>query len=115
MTSFAADVSVTANNADEISIERFPSQNIGYYTPQNSLTGSISALQLLYEGGSDEISLDLPLNHGVKWKKKKMDDRHDLFSDLIDDDEMNEWDDSDYCIIRNDKETNDGWMVISDN
>ena len=44
-----------------------------------------------------------------------MDDRHDLFSDLIDDDEMNEWDDSDYCIIRSEKETNDGWMVISDN
>jgi hypothetical protein len=110
------DVSVTANKANEISIERFPSQNIGYYTPQNSLTGSISALQLLYEGGSDEIYLDVPLNHGVKWKKTTMDDCHDLFSDLIDDDEMNEWDDdSDYCIIKDEKETHDGWMVISDN
>lgn len=114
MTSFVIDVSVTANNANETSIERFPSQNIVYYTPQNSLTGIISALQLLYEGGSDEISLDLPIKHGVKWKRTIY-DRHDLFSDLIDDDEMNEWEDSDYCIISDEKETYDGWMVISDN
>lgn len=103
---------VTANNVNEISIERFPSQNMEYFTPQNSLTGSISALQLLYEGGSGKISLDLSMDYGVK--RKNTDNRHDLFSDLIDEDEMNEWEDSEYCIIRDAKETNDGWMVLSD-
>jgi hypothetical protein len=91
---------------------RIDSQEMDYFTPQNSLLGSISALQLLYEGGSGEIEnlLDLSMNDVSEIERSA----EDVFGDFMDQSETSKKEDSEYCIIRNEKETNDGWMVLSD-
>jgi hypothetical protein len=102
----------TVQNAIEISIETSPSQEFDYFTPQNSLMGSISALLLLYEGGSGEIEkLSKCSTSDVLEIERSADD---VFGDIMDQSEMNEKEDSEYCFIENETETNDGWMILSD-
>jgi hypothetical protein len=82
-----------------------------YFTPQNSLISSISALLLLHEGGSGEIE-HLP---NFSMNVSEIDrSAEDVFVDIMNQSELSEKKDSEYCFIRNEKETNDGWMVLSD-
>ena len=102
----------SGNNVSDIIIERSPSQEMDYFTPQNSLLGSISALQLLYEGGSGEIEnlLNLSMNDVAEIEHSE----EDVFGDYMDRSGISKKDESEYCIVRNETETNDGWMVLSD-
>jgi hypothetical protein len=83
-----------------------------YFTPQNSLLGSISALQLLYAGSSGEIEnlLNLSMNDVAEIEHSAEGE----FGDFMDRSEMSKKEESEYCIVRNETETNDGWMVLSD-
>ena len=83
-----------------------------YFTPQNSLLGSISALQLFYEGGSGEIEKLLNLSMDDVAEIEHSDE--DVFGDFMDRSGMSKKDESEYCIVRNETETNDGWMILSD-
>ena len=102
-------LSGTENNINDIRID---AQEMDYFTPPNSLLGSISALQLLYEGGSGEIEniLNLSINDVSEIERSA----EDVFGDFMDQSVTSKKEDSEYCIIRNEKETNDGWMVLSD-
>ena len=85
----------------DTTLERIGSQDIDY-TPQHSLIGSISTLQLFEEGTKlYEESIKL----------LRSDDQHsDAKKDTI-----SKKEDSDYFIISHDEsETNDGWLVVSE-
>lgn len=100
-------------NVNEISIETSQYQEIDYHSPQNSFIGSISALLLLYEGDTDETDNQLKCSwmNGVSEIERSADD---VCGDIMDQSGSSEKDDSEYCFIGNETETNDGWMILSD-
>ncbi len=102
----------TVQNVNEITIKTNPSQEIDYFAPQNSLIGSISALLLLYEGGSGEI--EYQSNFSMKDVLEIERSADDVFGDIIDQSDLSEKDDPEYCFIGKEIETNDGWMILSD-
>ena len=68
-----------------------------FYSPQNSLIGNISTLQL-YDEGNDAHS--------------KSSNERDIKTNADSANKECKKDESEYCIIRNERETNDGWLVV---
>ena len=92
-------------------LDQSGSQDIDDSTLQHSLIGSISTLQLFEEGTK---------LYEESMKLLRSDDKH---SNSLKDTErkgkaepaISKKEDSDYCIIRNsERETNDGWLVVSE-
>ena len=92
-------------------LDQSGSQDIDGSTLQHSLIGSISTLQLFEEGTK---------LYEESMKLLRSDDKH---SNSFKDTErkgnaepaISKKEDSDYCIIRNsERETNDGWLVVSE-
>lgn len=100
------------------SIERVDSIEKEYFTPQNSLIGSISTLQI-YEEGTSEIMKKLVSNQ----HSTSMNDLEAEIDNLCKEFEEPELsgnskevdEEPDYCIIsKNKTETKDGWLVVSE-
>ena len=98
------DNNTVHNMITDTTLERIGSQDIDY-TPQHSLIGSISTLQLFEEGTKlYEESMKLLRSDDQHSDAKKDTERKDKVEP-----------DSDYFIIRNnERETNDGWLVVSE-
>ena len=94
----------------DTTLERIGSQDIDY-TPQHSLIGSISTLQLFEEGTKlYEESMKLLRSDDQHSDAKKDTERKDKVEP-----EISRKEDSDYFIIRNnERETNDGWLVVGE-
>lgn len=75
-----------------------------YYTPQNSLIGSISTL-LLYEESANQLAKALVCEQKSKPKCTAGTEGDNASKDA---------EDSEYCIIKNEGEIHDGWLVVSD-
>mmetsp|Transcript_9238 Transcript_9238/g.19951 ORF Transcript_9238/g.19951 Transcript_9238/m.19951 type:complete len:251 (+) Transcript_9238:69-821(+) len=97
-------------NARNSSNEQSDSPEKEYFSPQNSLIGTISTLQLYDEDTGDIMeSLISDLN------SKSMNDMEiERNTDAGPELEISKKEDSEYCIIRNESETNDGWLVVCD-
>mmetsp|Transcript_10841 Transcript_10841/g.23957 ORF Transcript_10841/g.23957 Transcript_10841/m.23957 type:complete len:249 (-) Transcript_10841:171-917(-) len=88
-----------------------------YFSPQNSLIGNISTLQLFEEGTCDTMKPLIPDQNSMSMNDVLENVRKDesVCKDLTSpDSEIREKEDSEYCIVRNESETNDGWLVVSD-
>jgi len=97
-------------NTRNLSNEQSSSPEKEYFSPQNSLIGTISTLQLYEEGaGGIRESLLSDLN------SNSMNDMEiERNTDAGPESEISKKEDSEYCIIRNESETNDGWLVVCD-
>eukprot|EP00579_Thalassiosira_antarctica_P005464 CAMPEP_0201890318 /NCGR_PEP_ID=MMETSP0902-20130614/31945_1 /ASSEMBLY_ACC=CAM_ASM_000551 /TAXON_ID=420261 /ORGANISM="Thalassiosira antarctica, Strain CCMP982" /LENGTH=248 /DNA_ID=CAMNT_0048421141 /DNA_START=56 /DNA_END=799 /DNA_ORIENTATION=- len=93
------------NNVHKSSIEQSASQEIDYFTPQNSLIGSISTLQLYEEGVGDVMKTLISDLHSKPMNGMEI----EKYTDTVPESEISRKEDSEYCIIRNESETNDGW------
>lgn len=78
-----------------------------FYSPQNSLIGNISTLQLYDEGNSETAKKLFFDAHSKSPNEREIKPKADsAYKDC-------KKEDSEYCIIRNERETNDGWLVVS--
>jgi len=104
------------SNADNMSIES-NSQEKNYVTPQNSRIGRVSTFEL-YEN-SDDCTMkpllsdqnSMPMNNVMENRRKDEIICKDLMSP---DSGIRENEEDEYCIIRNESEMHDGWLVLSD-
>lgn len=101
------------------SIERVDSNEKDYFTPQNSLIGSISTLQL-YEEGTNEVMKKLLISNQYSTSMNDFEAEIDNLCKEFEEPEVSGnskevEEEPDYCIIRkNESETNDGWLVVSE-
>lgn len=97
-------------NVHDLSIVRNDAQESDTLKLRMPLTGSVSTLQLYDENTGDSMKkllLDLP--------SESMNDMQIETNDYADSpSESRENEDSEYCLVRNESETNDGWLVICD-
>lgn len=88
-------------------------QEQDYFTPEHSLIGSISELRLYDEGSSPLVlAKELGSMNDARVHVEGTAKSASLSKELTA--SMSEKDDSDYCIIRAESETKDGWLVVSD-
>lgn len=101
-----------------MSIVQSSSQEKDYFTPQNSLIGSIPTLQL-YEEGTGEITKPLISKSHLESKRDghvEIESNTETGSKdvMCPESGISKNEDSEYCFVRNESETNDGWLVVSD-
>lgn len=110
-------------NAHNMSVEQSDSQEKDYYTPQNSLIGSISTLQLYDEGTAGETTNTtisdqlLKAINAVETERKagsSVGKDHAIPAHGICKNEEPDCINSEYYMVRNESETNDGWLVVGD-
>ena len=104
------DTSESENSVHDISIEESASQERDYFSPQNSLIGSISTLQLYEEGVGDVMKTRISDLHSKSMSAMEIERN----TDTVPESEISKKEDSEYCIIGNESETNDGWLVVCD-
>lgn len=106
------------NNIDHISesLEQSTSHEHDFFTPENSLIGNISTLQLLEEDSTDIMKKLVSSQYSDAWNDEEAEREIDnLCKELEDaDPRVCKDEEPEYCIIRNECETNDGWLVVSD-
>lgn len=93
------------------SIKQHSFEGNDYFTPQNSLLiGSISTLQSYEEGSRDIMKAQISDQHSRSTNIMDIERHTGTVLEL----KIMKKEDSDYCIIRNESETNDGWLIVDD-
>eukprot|EP00581_Thalassiosira_minuscula_P031422 CAMPEP_0183779950 /NCGR_PEP_ID=MMETSP0739-20130205/55106_1 /TAXON_ID=385413 /ORGANISM="Thalassiosira miniscula, Strain CCMP1093" /LENGTH=255 /DNA_ID=CAMNT_0026022753 /DNA_START=105 /DNA_END=872 /DNA_ORIENTATION=+ len=100
------------NSTHVSSIEQSSSLEKDYFTPQNSLIGSISTLQLFEESAGDFKKAIISNQHSKPINNTENERNTNALNESLF--ETNKKEDSEYCIIKHESETNDGWLVVSD-
>mmetsp|Transcript_14952 Transcript_14952/g.35928 ORF Transcript_14952/g.35928 Transcript_14952/m.35928 type:complete len:248 (-) Transcript_14952:232-975(-) len=94
-------------------IEQKSSQEKCYFTPENSLVGSISMLQLYEDSHTETMTPLISGPHSKMIHDEKMNKiSESLCKDFMSESEISKKEDSEYCIIKDDRETFDGWLVV---
>jgi len=95
----------------DMSIERSGAQENDEFTPKITLIGSISTLQLYEEDTEDAMKKLLSDLHSESMNDMQIETNADAGPRS----ESTKNEEPEYCIIRNENETNDGWLVVCDN
>lgn len=97
-------------NVRDLGVEQSGHEENDHFTPQNSLIGTISTLQLYEEGTGDIIKALTSGRHSTPMNAMDIERN----ADSCPESSISKKEDSEYCIIRNETETNDGWLVVCD-